>query len=372
MNINDMKLALKREEIRVRNETVDGVNLSIVSYMVATPDLWDVENALEARGVTFDEQGNCIARTMEKFFNVGENKHTQLSESDFLGSYVFDKLDGSMISVVMINGKLFAKSKKSFYSDVALMAQKFIDINQSYQEFCKSIIASGYTPTFEFESPNAQIVVEQKEEKMTLLLVRDIESGKYLEFDRLVNWAKEYNVPVVNGMYFDDFYNGFLVSPDENFLDFLRKNVKDVEGWVFLLSTGQRVKLKTDWYLLRHRLTSYHERNIFDLIINEEIDDIMPLIEKKDGAVDIVNQIGHRIAHFYKITIDETVSLVNLWKEQNLSLSEIGKTYSGSIYFGLAIKLFKEQEPDYKKFVVNTYRKDFHTKAVFWGFDTDS
>lgn len=143
------------------------------------------------------------------------------------------------------------------------------------------------------------------------------------------------------------------------------------EGWVFLLSNGQRVKKKIKWYLTRHRLTSYHERNIFDLIVNEEIDDLMPILEKKDGAIDTVNEISHRIAHMYKEAEKEAKNLCTCWIVSDISLAEIGKNFSNNKYFGLAIKLYKNQEPDFKSFVVKNYRKDFHTNAVFWGFDVD-
>jgi T4 RnlA family RNA ligase len=363
MKYSDMKQALQREEIREREEEVNGEKFTIVSYMVASPDLWDVENATEARGITFNSNGDCVCRTMPKFFNIDENKYTQMADLNFSGAVAFDKLDGSMITPVRLSdGSIRLKTKKSFYSDVALNAQKFFESQQNLIELCNHFLDNGMTPTFEFESPSSQIVVDQTHDKMTLLLARHIKTGQEIYYGSLKAIAEYYGVPIVKS---------YPVGNIQEYMD--RAEVEEgYEGWVFLLSNGQRVKKKIKWYLTRHRLTSYHERNIFDLIVNEEIDDLMPILEKKDGAIDTVNEISHRIAHLYKEAEKEAENLCTGWIVSDISLAEIGKNFSNNKYFGLAIKLYKNQEPDFKSFVVKNYRKDFHTNAVFWGFDTDA
>lgn len=363
MKYSDMKQALQREEIREREEEVNGEKFTIVSYMVASPDLWDVENATEARGITFNSNGDCVCRTMPKFFNIDENKYTQMADLDFSGAVAFDKLDGSMITPVRLSdGSIRLKTKKSFYSGVALNAQKFFETQQNLIELCNHFLDNGMTPTFEFESPNSQIVVDQTHDKMTLLLARHIKTGKDISYDSLKAIAEYYGVPIVKS---------YPVGNIQEYMD--RAEVEEgYEGWVFLLSNGQRVKKKIKWYLTRHRLTSYHERNIFDLIVNEEIDDLMPILEKKDGAVDIVNSISHRIAHLYKEVESQSEELVNQWKSQELTLPVIGKTYSSNPLFSLAIRLYKGQEPDFKNYVSRFYRDSFESRPLFWGFDVDA
>ena len=363
MKYLDMKTALERDEVRERSEEINGEQFNIVCYMVATPDLWDVENAVEARGITFNDKGDCVCRTMPKFFNINENKHTQLHELDFNGAVAFDKLDGSMVTPVRLkDGTLRLKTKKSFYSDVALNAQRHFEVNPKLNDLVNHLLDNGITPTFEFESPDSQIVIEQTENKMTLLLARHIETGQDVPFYSLVDVAAMYGVPIVNS------YEG---SDINSYIE-RAKTEEGIEGWVFLLKSGQRVKLKTDWYLARHRLTNYHERNIFDLVINEEIDDLMPLLEQKSGAVETVNEVGHRIARLFKEAERHATEMVNYWKSNNLALPEIGKGFSQDKHFSLAIKLFKGQEPDFKKFVVNHHRDEFHTRPLFFGFDTDA
>lgn len=363
MNYADMKRALEREEIRERHESVGDEEFTIVSYMVATPDLWDVPNAVEARGITFDASGSCVCRTMPKFFNINENKYTQMANLDFTGAVAFDKLDGSMITPVRLkDGSIRLKTKKSFYSDVALQAQQFFDTQDNLIAFVNHMLDNGITPTFEFESPSSQIIVEQTQDKITLLLARHIKTGQDISYDSLKGIAEHYNVPIVNAYPVDDIQDYMARAEVE----------EGYEGWVFLLANGQRVKKKTKWYLARHRLTSYSERNIFDLILNEEIDDLMPIFEQKEGAVDIVNDIGHRVAHLFKETADAAESLVAEWVSRGLSLSDIGKNYPTHKYFHLAIKLFKNQDPGFKAFIAKNYRSEFHTRSIFWGFDVDA
>ena len=50
-------LSIKHEEIRHKEEIVDGVKVHIFHYMIATPGLFDSEIARECRGITFNDNG---------------------------------------------------------------------------------------------------------------------------------------------------------------------------------------------------------------------------------------------------------------------------------------------------------------------------
>ena len=343
-------------EIREKVETVNGQEFRTISYMVATTELWDNPLCLEARGITFDDRGNCVCRTMEKFFNVNENKFTQMSNLDFSGAYAFDKLDGSMVTPVRLGDKIVMKSKKSFYSDVAIAATKWIHENQHYIDFCNHMIDNGITPTFEFMHPDHQIVVEVQEPTMTLLVSRHISTGYYTDYGVLQDIANHYGVDIVHGEPVQDI---------QYYMD-LAKTIEGVEGWVFQLASGQRVKLKTEWYLRRHKLTNYHERDIFDMILDESLDDVAAAIKEKPGAWDKVEQISHRVHDLMKHVKGQVDGLMVEWS--GMDLADIGKQYNQHPVFSLAISQFRGKEPDYKKFLINNYRKDFSTNPVFWGF----
>jgi RNA ligase len=165
--------------------------------MVASPDLWNVPNAIEARGITFDSDGNIASRTMKKFFNLNENAETQLSQLDFSGALVYDKLDGSMITPVLLSdGTIRVKTKKSFYSDVAIAAQAFLDRpdNTYLVEYIRHWLALGFTPSFEYVSPANRIVVDYNgEERLTLLMMRKNATGQEVNYFNLMLVTNAFN-----------------------------------------------------------------------------------------------------------------------------------------------------------------------------------
>jgi T4 RnlA family RNA ligase len=359
MNIAAMKeLVSSREEIRERVETVDGEEFSIFCYMVASPDLWNVPNAIEARGITFDSDGNIASRTMKKFFNLNENAETQLSQLDFRGALVYDKLDGSMITPVLLSDDTIrVKTKKSFHSDVAIAAQAFLDRpdNTYLVEYIRHWLALGFTPSFEYISPANRIVVDYNgDEQLTLLMMRNNATGQEVDYFDLMSVTNVFGVSLVDATF---------INSIEAYIE-KAKTVEGIEGWVFLLENGQRVKLKTQWYINRHRATSYHARNIFDLVLDEQIDDLMPLFDNNPTALAKVNEVAHTIAHLMKSCEEQTVELVNKWTQQQLTLAEIGQQYNRHPFFSLAIRVFKNQEPDYKQYLINNYRDSFETTSL--------
>lgn len=111
-----------REDKRVifKEEIVASKKFTIVFYQIADNEYWYLPLAKETRGHTFDEDGNLVSGTFEKFFNLNENGFTLQNELDFTNARFFDKVDGSMITSIVIKGKVHLKTKKSFYSDVAI------------------------------------------------------------------------------------------------------------------------------------------------------------------------------------------------------------------------------------------------------------
>jgi T4 RnlA family RNA ligase len=355
MHKDFVKLLETRKEIREKKEMIEGEEYTIVSYMISTSDLWDEPLATECRGITFDSEGRCVARTMEKFFNVNENAHTQEKDLDLTDCEIYDKLDGSMISVVRTrHDSLLCKSKKSFTSDVAISAQSFMAKNLSLQGFCDHLIDNGFTPTFEFLSPKHRIVLPVEKESMIVTLARHISTGVYMGYDQLAAICSYYNVPIVQ-----------LADVPKNLdeLKALAESVSGIEGWVIKLANGQRVKLKTREYLNRHKAASLSERNIFDLVMSEEIDDVVS-INTDPRFTEALHRVETKIEKDLQATVKTTEDLVKEWKDSDLDLPTIGKTYSSSPFFPLAIALFKNREPDYKKHLVRTTRDSYSTIAI--------
>lgn len=81
----------------------------------------------------------------------------------------------------------------------------------------------------------------------------------------------EFDIPVVTSLLpFDTL---------ENLVAYTR-DLEDAEGFVVAFHDGHRVKIKADQYVRIHKCLERvrFDRNIVDLIINEELDDVVPLM----------------------------------------------------------------------------------------------
>ena len=250
--------------------TIDGYNISIFNYRLTTYNDFVNYNAFELRGLTFifNSDGSLYKRflLMEKFFNVNENESTLFDVlKDKKVSSVYLKEDGSIISFVELpNGKIVAKSKMSFESEQAIMAQKLFEANPNINEFVKDCLSKDLSPIFEYVGPINRIVVKYDKSDLILLRLRDNRTGKYLLID------------------------GYDISKPMNFkftlndLMNLKVSLESIEGWIVEFVDGQKVKIKTDWYHSLHRiLTDYSNREdyLIDMILDEKIDDVLSVLD---------------------------------------------------------------------------------------------
>ena len=86
---------------------------------------------------------------------------------------------------------------------------------------------------------------------------------------------KEFDIPTV----------AIMRSTDsiENFVDYTR-NLVGVEGFILNFSDGHKIKIKADQYVRIHKVKDMirTERHILNIIINEEIDDLIPILDEED------------------------------------------------------------------------------------------
>lgn len=242
-----MQFVDNKPELRAKEEVVDGRVVTIFSYMVSMTDTFDSKLAKEFRGTTFDnETKQCICRPLPKFFNVGEKDETQHHLVDWDNAVFYTKHDGSMLTPVLINNKVFWKTKNTFYSDVAIAAQKFYDANP----FELHDITT-YTPIYEYVGPGNQIVLPYEKEELIYLGYRDINTGEYFP-------SSEHYVP-------DMTYEQVV-------------DLEEVEGFV-IWDGNQLVKAKTNWYLERHKICSdFNIKAIINASLDNTVDDMLATI----------------------------------------------------------------------------------------------
>lgn len=336
MNLKDFEHLRGNPMITFKKESVDDEELTIVSYMIANSELWNLPLAKECRGITFNAQGDVVSFPFEKFFNVNENPSTQLHTLPWDSSYeVYDKLDGSMMTPVIINDKIFMKTKKSFHSFITRNANTFIANSPKYQLFIKVFLEAHLTPIFEFYHPESRVVINYGEHpKLTLLAIRDNIQGSYIEFSEWKRYAEDFSI---------DYVKPIEGMSKERLL--LTKEETGKEGYVVVFKdTGQRVKFKSDWYLLNHRImTELRERDVAEAVLNETIDDLKSTVVSS-GEVDL--------AKLEKIENDVVLRLNDIYDEIqqieedcfNMTPKEVAIRYKEHFYFSLIMTMVRNPD----------------------------
>lgn len=276
MHISELDHLRNIPMIRFSTEELYGEKFTIVTYMVDDGTFWDVPLATEARGITFNEAGECVCRPFEKFFNLYENDSTRpeaLFGSEPQMVYIQEKMDGSMLTPVLVGGRVVWKSKKSFYSFVAELAT--MNCPPEVEECARRFIAAGKTPIFEYMSPDNKIVMPAEKVSWTLLAARDILSGALTPFDFMIR--------IADGLVNIDAVTAVKMNAAD-VIKFAKSvhEAKNTEGVVLTFvkdSQFRKVKVKTRWYRdLHHVMTDMRERDIARMVIDGTHDDARALV----------------------------------------------------------------------------------------------
>jgi len=217
--------------------------LTIYNYSQSTQyeAKWD-EVTLSCRGLVFDEAGNQVSHPFKKFFNIEENRHTPTNDFE-----IYEKVDGSLITVFNYNGEWVVSSRGSFTSDQAIAAQKLFN-------GLKNTEALEATATFLFElvAPWNRIVVDYGEvEELILLGARtSTYEGSWQE---LYEVSKVLDCKVAKRYDFKDY------------TEIQKLNWENHEGFIVRFSNGDRCKIKfADYVKLHQVLTNCSSYDIWE------------------------------------------------------------------------------------------------------------
>lgn len=341
-HINDMLPFVKDREYIGVNKQSNGS--TIICYNISNGESFINAIEKEARGIAFDSNGKIVSRPLHKFFNLAERQEVQPNVLDWTSMVAgFDKMDGSMITTGMIDGQFFAKSKKSFKSDVAVSAESFVSTNQKYYDFTKYCVNANLSPIFEFTSPQHRIVLRYDVENMTLLHVRDNFTGEYLMPVEKEILANKFNIPVNKPL----FGNGFDLPELLKSLN----TVEGIEGYVIQFANGEMVKVKTKWYMnLHHAVTFVRERDIARLVIEEKIDDYIAYVSLNAPEADLsrINYINDTIKSEIETLSQEIDSIAKQYI--NVEIKEAALALKGHEYFSFVMSAIRGRKNDYLEY----------------------
>jgi RNA ligase len=240
---------------------------SVIDYVYTTDETFLTPIARECRGLKFDASGKIIGRPFHKFFNLGEKERVE--DIDWSQPHAtLDKLDGSMVHPVRLNGEIVFMTRMGM-TDQSAKARLHADA--SMLALCSAMLDAGVTPIFEFTSPDNRIVVAYDKPRITLLAARQIISGDYFPHTELTALGNRFGVPVAA--------NRGAINEAKTFVAEARE-LPGIEGYVIAFDSGHRIKLKTDGYVLRHKALSglSLEKNVLAWVAARAVDDVVPLL----------------------------------------------------------------------------------------------
>lgn len=274
-----LQITKETDTFYVKYDEVEGQEVAIFDYRFANYGVFERYDAFKLRGLTFVkwEYDWLVDSLLPKFFNVNETATTMYdSIKDKKISHIGPKEDGSLISFVYFaNDRIRAKSKTSFNSDQAKMAQEIIENDEVLYESIRKDLIHGLTPIFELVGPDNKIVLDhyQKNELIPLMRVRTCDG--YIEMHDTKSCS--YTIEELLKM---------------------QSEVKDQEGWVATFEDGQMVKFKTDWYFRQHKLIgpdAWAENNLVESIVAKEIDDMISTLkvesDQRSKLIEIVENV---------------------------------------------------------------------------------
>jgi len=292
-----------------------GKSIDVYHYKQAKFEEFVKFNAFELRGLTFVNEKRFLA--IHKFFEL--NQAPGWMEEDLIDKKVIkvqEKIDGTFLHPILINGEIYFKSKLSFDSIQAKRANEIVKQNKNLKEYILKKFKENKIALFEYISPKTQVVMDYGVEKLILIQVRDLNTGEYdLEFEKE---AKEYNIecaPICEP------------KPLKYFLEEKEVCVSK-EGWILIFEDKKFVKVKTKEYLKRHEiLGDLRENVIIQKILSNEYSDLEKILNKKSEKYEFVNSV--------KKNFDTKINRLkkDIKKALKLTKKEVKKTFSNHPYY---------------------------------------
>jgi RNA ligase len=251
--------------------------------------LWD-EITLKCRGLVTDLNGNVIAKSFDKFFNLEEEKNIPNEPFE-----VYEKLDGSLIIIFWYNDRLVVSSKGSFTSPHSKEALKIIknydtDKFEKDKTYCGELIARWNRIVCDYGS----------EEKVFILAKFDKDGNEY----DIENY-KDY-FPIVKK------HNGIKDLND------LKNSISDdKEGFVVRFKSGKRIKIKGLEYLRLHKIVT----GVSNILIWESLKDNKPL----DDILERVPDEFYNWVQKTKSELEDRHSKIVIWAKSNYKELETRK-----------------------------------------------
>lgn len=307
---------------------------TVVCYMLQDEDTFRGEHEdyyKECRGVTFcSKTGKVLSRTLHKFQNVGENDKTQADQIPWDKiTRIMDKRDGSMITPVLLthesNGATYirCKTKKTFTSNEAIYATKFLRDFPEGNTWIRTLLEAGFTPTFEWTSPNSPIVLLYEKDELTLLQVRKNVTGRYMNAEEMDVLKELCPFPVVPNLVHN-------YPHPRDLLDHAL-TAEGIEGWIVQTDAGEMWKIKTKWYCeLHHSVTFTRWRDIARTVLDDKSDDLKAAFAMTGRSIRPIVEVELKVHGHVALLAAAASEMAIAGKNAGLTAAQVAAKYAGN------------------------------------------
>ncbi len=297
----------------------------VLNYHQFTPEK-TVYNTV-TRGLVIHKSGKIASAPFFRFFNYGEPTAAQV---DFSNSDVLEKLDGSLVGVFFPEGDLenpvwhfrsliSAHQKDKDFAIKGFVHSEEVPLLMEVEPYLKEVNfkkAVGYDVKnfcfmFEFISRANAVITKYEEHQYGLYLTgaRHIPSLYELDEDALDALARVMEVRRPRRWNADSY---------EEVVAMMAGFSEDYEGFVIRdRATGERIKIKSEDYLKRHRLlTKLSYRNLIPLYLDGEQGEIEAYFPQ-------TKQIFNEIETCYNKHVNEALYYLRLCQGREEFLQEV-------------------------------------------------
>ena len=241
------------------------------------------------RGIVLDKDGEVMNQPFNRFFNFHE---AECDKIDIANADIFEKLDGSLISVWHTGTEWEVTTRGVFYPHE--------DSHNFKETFCRLFdnfdrLWTDVTYMFELISRDNKIVTKYEEEKVVLIGARGRKTGAEVSQEDLDYVAINLEVPRPMR------YKATSVDECRKLFEGMRD---DEEGIVIVDDKFHRVKLKQESYLKMAKIISLKDQDVLDFILGKvELDadftDMPELKEKMERVEEIHDEVMEYASKIY-------------------------------------------------------------------------
>jgi len=274
----------------------------------------------ECRGLILDEANDwaVVSYPFGKFFNYGDGNAKDI---DWSTATVFEKLDGSLITMYYYDGKWQVASNGTPDAGGPVQGQSmtFCDLwRQTAGDICGKL-DPAYCYMFELMTPLNRVIVPHEKPKFAMLGMRNLLT---LEEEPHAEYALLAGMPIAHS------YN--LTTWDEITEAAKALNPMQAEGYVVCDAAFNRVKVKCPQYVaLSHMKDGFSRRRMIELVRHNEGDEFLSYFPEYRGLFNEILDAYRNVVAEIESTYERIKGLTS---QKEFALEATKTSMSGALF----------------------------------------